>query len=163
MKRPADVRAGGPYTSESARSTRPRAYRGRRAVLPPVEAARTSVADRGRDGRLPLVNRPAALSRFGTTDRRYRVQCCMLGTIRTNLHAALIYQGEEIGMVNVPWTSVDQLRDVEILKSFVNDCRVPGIRGLCRLAMARSRRNNAAVPCVGRQQKQRLLPPASRG
>ncbi len=53
-----------------------------------------------------------AHSRFGTTDERYRVQCAkMLGTILHNLHGTpFIYQGEEIGMVNVPWTSVDQLQ-----------------------------------------------------
>ena len=93
-------------------------------------------------------DQPRALSRFGTTDERYRVQCAkMLGTILHNLHGTpFIYQGEEIGMVNVPWTSVDQLRDVEIL-NFVNDCRNTGAsEDFMWQAIWRKARDNARVP-----------------
>lgn len=49
-------------------------------------------------------------------------------------------------MVNVPWTSVDQLRDVEIL-NFVNDCRNTGAsEDFMWQAIWRKARDNARVP-----------------
>ena len=89
-------------------------------------------------------DQPRALSRFGTTDERYRVQCAkMLGTILHNLRGTpFVFQGEEIGMVNVPWTSTSQLRDVESL-NFVNDCRNAG---MSEEFMWDKARDNARVP-----------------
>ncbi len=93
-------------------------------------------------------DQPRALSRFGTTDERYRVQCAkMLGTVLHNLRGTpFVFQGEEIGMVNVPWTSTDQLRDVEIL-NFVNDCQEAGLpEEFMWDAIHRKARDNARVP-----------------
>lgn len=36
-----------------------------------------------------------------------------------------VYQGEELGMVNVPWTDVSQLRDIES-RTFAENCRRSG-------------------------------------
>ncbi len=57
---------------------------------------------------------PRIVSRFGNADE-YRVESAKL--LATVLHmmqgTPYIYQGEELGMTNYPWTSVDQFQDVE--------------------------------------------------
>lgn len=92
-------------------------------------------------------DQPRALSRFGTTGK-YRVRCAkMLGVILHNLRGTpFIYQGEEIGMVNVPWTSTDQLRDVESL-TFVENCRrTNAAEEFMWDAIHRKARDNARTP-----------------
>src|SRR5688500_3233905 len=59
-------------------------------------------------------DQPRIVSRFGD-DGEFRVQSAkMLGTV-LHLHRGTpyVYQGEELGMANVGFTSVDQLRDIE--------------------------------------------------
>jgi oligo-1,6-glucosidase len=61
-------------------------------------------------------DQPRVVSRFGDDDR-YRVQAAtLLGTI-LHLHRGTpyVYQGEELGMTNYPFTSIDQFRDIESL------------------------------------------------
>lgn len=104
-----------------------------------------------RDGWLGLFwsnqDQPRALSRFGTSGK-YRVRCAkMLGLILHTLRGTpFVYQGEEIGMVNVPWTSTGQLRDVESL-NFVNDCERSGASPeFMWEAIHRKARDNARTP-----------------
>lgn len=92
-------------------------------------------------------DQPRALSRFGTTGK-YRFRCAkMLGIILHNLRGTpFVYQGEELGMVNVPWTSTDQLRDVESL-NFVANCRRTGAGDEFMWdAVHRKARDNARTP-----------------
>lgn len=92
-------------------------------------------------------DQPRALSRFGTTGE-YRVPCAkMLGLILHNLRGTpFVYQGEELGMVNVPWTSTDQLRDVESTTFAVN-CRRNGLsEEFMWDALHRKARDNARTP-----------------
>jgi oligo-1,6-glucosidase len=59
-------------------------------------------------------DQPRAVSRFGN-DREYRVQAAkMLGTV-LHLHRGTpyVYQGEELGMTNYPFTSLDDFQDIE--------------------------------------------------
>jgi len=60
-------------------------------------------------------DQPRLLSRFGN-DTTYRVESGkMLGTLLHTLQGTpYIYQGEEIGMVNVKFESIDDYKDVEI-------------------------------------------------
>jgi len=92
-------------------------------------------------------DQPRALSRFGTTGK-YRVECAkMLAVILHNLRGTpFVYQGEEIGMVNVPWTDTDQLRDVESV-TFVENCRRTGAsEEFMWDAVHRKARDNARTP-----------------
>jgi oligo-1,6-glucosidase len=59
---------------------------------------------------------PRAVSKYGN-DRRYRVESAKM--LATALHflkgTPYVYQGEEIGMTNVPFSSIEQYRDIETL------------------------------------------------
>lgn len=59
---------------------------------------------------------PRAVSKYGD-DTGYRVESAkMLATVLHLLKGTpYVYQGEEIGMTNVPFTSIDQYRDIETL------------------------------------------------
>jgi oligo-1,6-glucosidase len=62
-------------------------------------------------------DQPRAVSRFGSDDPAHRVRSAkLLGTL-LHLHRGtpFVYQGEELGMTNVPLTSLDDLRDVDSL------------------------------------------------
>ena len=61
-------------------------------------------------------DQPRVVSRFGDPDRFWRESATALATI---LHmqrgTPYIYQGEEIGMTNMPFASIDEFRDIESL------------------------------------------------
>ncbi|MFL5698121.1 MAG: glycoside hydrolase family 13 protein [Ktedonobacteraceae bacterium] len=64
-------------------------------------------------------DQPRAVSRFGD-DGEYRVQAAkLLGTV-LHLHRGTpyIYQGEELGMTNVPFSSIEDFRDIESLNYY---------------------------------------------
>ncbi|HZY50452.1 MAG TPA: alpha-glucosidase [Devosia sp.] len=62
---------------------------------------------------------PRAVSKYGN-DREYRVQSAKM--LATMLHllkgTPYVYQGEEIGMTNVPFTAIGQYRDIETLNMY---------------------------------------------
>lgn len=64
-------------------------------------------------------DQPRVVSRFGN-DKEYRVKSAKM--LATCLHmmqgTPYIYQGEEIGMSNVPFDSIDQYRDIETLNAY---------------------------------------------
>jgi oligo-1,6-glucosidase len=64
-------------------------------------------------------DQPRAVSRFGN-DRQFRVESAkMLATFTHLLQGTpYIYQGEEIGMTNVAFDSIEDYRDVEILNMY---------------------------------------------
>ncbi|MCF7929645.1 MAG: alpha-glucosidase [Spirochaetales bacterium] len=64
-------------------------------------------------------DQPRAVSRFGN-DRQYRVEAAKLLAVFTlTLEGTpYIYQGEEIGMTNVSFDSIDQYRDVDTLNHY---------------------------------------------
>lgn len=64
-------------------------------------------------------DQPRVVSRFGN-DTEYRVESAkMLATV-LHLHRGTpyIYQGEEIGMTNMPFTSIDDFRDIHTLNYY---------------------------------------------
>jgi oligo-1,6-glucosidase len=93
-------------------------------------------------------DQPRALSRFGD-DGRYRVESGkMLATFLHMLKGTpYIYQGEELGMTNVRFDSIDDYRDIEVLnmyKDFVEDrCLDPRI--VMGMVYAKGR-DNARTP-----------------
>jgi oligo-1,6-glucosidase len=93
-------------------------------------------------------DQPRAVSRFGD-DGRYRVESAkLLGTFLFMLQGTpYIYQGDEIGMTNVAFDSLDDYRDIETLNAYHD---LVGERGMDHQAMmaiihAKSR-DNARTP-----------------
>ena len=66
-------------------------------------------------------DQPRAVSRFAD-DGEHRVESAkMLATV-LHLHRGTpyVYQGDEIGMVNPPWGSIDEFRDIESLNHYAH-------------------------------------------
>ena len=65
-------------------------------------------------------DQPRSLSRFGSDAPEYRVMCAKM--LATCLHmmqgTPYVYQGEELGMTNCPFDSLDEVRDIESLNAF---------------------------------------------
>ena len=74
-------------------------------------------------------DQPRVVSRFGD-DGEYRVESAkMLGTI-LHLHRGTpyVYQGEELGMTNMPFTGPDDFRDIQTI-NFYRDALARGVAG----------------------------------
>jgi glycosidase len=57
---------------------------------------------------------PRAVSRFGDDDEYRRESAKLLGTLLHTLQGTpYVFQGEELGMTNYPWESLDQIRDAD--------------------------------------------------
>lgn len=65
-------------------------------------------------------DQPRAVSRFGDDREEYREVCAKM--LATCLHmmqgTPYVYQGEELGMTNCPFTELSQLRDIESINGF---------------------------------------------
>lgn len=93
-------------------------------------------------------DQPRAVARFGTQAEPYRARCAkLLGTVLHGLRGTpFVYQGEELGMTNVPFTDVSQLRDVESL-NFVRTCHTAGTEeDVMWDSLHRIARDNARAP-----------------
>ena len=67
-------------------------------------------------------DQPRPVSRFGSDDPRWRVaSACALATV-VHLHRGTpyVYQGDEIGMTNAPFGSIEDYRDIESLNHFAH-------------------------------------------
>lgn len=93
-------------------------------------------------------DQPRAVSRFGD-DNRFRVESAkMLATFTHLLQGTpYIYQGEEIGMTNVAFDSIEDYRDVEILNMYREQVEDKGIDPADVLNMIHKKgRDNARTP-----------------
>ncbi len=93
-------------------------------------------------------DQPRAVSRFGN-DGEYRVESAkMLGTILHMLQGTpYIYQGEEIGMTNYPFTSLEEYQDIEARNYAAAAARLPDFdQDALMHALAESSRDNARTP-----------------
>jgi len=65
-------------------------------------------------------DQPRILSRLGNDSRQYReVSAKMLATCLHMMQGTpYIYQGEELGMTNYPFTSLDEFRDIESINAY---------------------------------------------
>jgi glycosidase len=91
---------------------------------------------------------PRMVSRFG--DESYREKSAkLLATLTHTLQGTpFIYQGEEIGMTNYPFESLDEVRDVDTLNNIAvarEEGRVTSDEEVLRLVRHRSR-DNARTP-----------------
>jgi len=93
-------------------------------------------------------DQPRAVSRFGN-DRQFRVESAkMLATFTHMLQGTpYVYQGEEIGMTNVPFESIDDYRDVETLNMYKEMVEEKGVDpdDMLKIFHAKSR-DNARTP-----------------
>lgn len=62
-------------------------------------------------------DQPRSVSRFGNAGRYWQASARMLAVLLLTLRGTpFIYQGQEIGMINFPFSSLDQIRDIESLQ-----------------------------------------------
>lgn len=93
-------------------------------------------------------DQPRLVSRFGD-DQRYRVESAkMLATFMHMLQGTpYIYQGDEIGMTNVAFDTIEAYRDVETLNVFREFVDQRGMTPQAALALIHARgRDNARTP-----------------
>jgi oligo-1,6-glucosidase len=94
-------------------------------------------------------DQPRIVSRYGSESEEYREMSAKM--LATCLHmmqgTPYIYQGEEIGMTNYPWTSLDQINDIESLGNY-RDFHAKGLMSEEEgIQMMRQRsRDNARTP-----------------
>lgn len=91
-------------------------------------------------------DQPRSVSRFGN-DGKYRKESAkMLATLLFTLQGTpYIYQGEEIGMTNVPFDDIRQFRDIETLNAYKTLLRKYPEDKVMELIRAKSR-DNARTP-----------------
>jgi oligo-1,6-glucosidase len=93
-------------------------------------------------------DQPRALSRFGN-DGQYRLESAkMLATFLHTLQGTpYVYQGEEIGMTNVRFESINDYRDIESLNMYREFVQERGMQPQAVLAMIYAKgRDNARTP-----------------
>ncbi|MCR5824977.1 MAG: alpha-glucosidase C-terminal domain-containing protein, partial [Oscillospiraceae bacterium] len=94
-------------------------------------------------------DQPRIVSRYGSESEAYReLSAKMLATCLHMMQGTpYVYQGEELGMTNFPWTSFDQMNDIESLGNY-RDLHAQGYLSEEEgLAMLRQRsRDNARTP-----------------
>jgi oligo-1,6-glucosidase len=93
-------------------------------------------------------DQPRSVSRFGN-DRQYRVESAkLLATFLHLLHGTpYVYQGEEIGMTNVAFDSIDAYRDIETLNMYREYVGERGVDPAAVMPMIHARsRDNARTP-----------------
>jgi len=94
-------------------------------------------------------DQPRAVSRYGDDSAAHRVASAkMLGTV-LHLHRGTpyVYQGEELGMTNFPFRTIDDFRDVEALGQYTQAIDQEGRSPEDVLTVLRARgRDNARTP-----------------
>ena len=130
---------------ESRRSVKPWSLIDLKAIMTRWQ---TGLAGRGWNS-IYLTNhdQPRAVSRFGD-DRQYRVESAKLLATFTHLlqGTPYIYQGEEIGMTNVAFASIDDYRDIETLDIY-HSLVAQGHSPAAALAVVHAKsRDNARTP-----------------
>jgi oligo-1,6-glucosidase len=93
-------------------------------------------------------DQPRAVSRFGDDDPEFRERSAKALALVLHLHRGTpyVYQGEELGMTNVPFDSIDDFRDIESLNHYAVAIAA-GIEPENVLVALRARsRDNARTP-----------------
>ena len=95
-------------------------------------------------------DQPRSISRFGNDSEEYHdFSAKMLATCLHMMQGTpYVYQGEELGMTNVPFTSVDQFRDLESINAYhelVDEQKVFTHEEMMRYLCCKSR-DNARTP-----------------
>jgi len=92
-------------------------------------------------------DQPRVVSRFGN-DTTHRVESAtMLGTI-LHLHRGTpyVYQGEELGMTNAPFATIEEFRDIESLNHYATAVAVGADPAVVLASLRPISRDNARTP-----------------
>ncbi len=109
----------------------------------------TGLADRGWNSLYwDNHDQPRAVSRFGCDDPEYRVRSAKLLATVLHLHRGTpyVYQGEELGMTNYPWSSLDEFRDLDSLNYWAEAVGRGDDPGKVLAALRAQSRDNARTP-----------------
>ena len=101
-------------------------------------------------------DQPRAVSRFGDDSPEHRVASAKtLGTV-LHLHKGTpyVYQGEEIGMTNAGFTSIEQYQDLESVNHHAEALELGGVHEELLAALAVRSRDNARTPMLWDDSKQ---------
>ncbi len=92
-------------------------------------------------------DQPRAVSRFGD-DGRYRVESAKLLAAVLHLHRGTpyVYQGEELGMRNFPFRSIEEFRDIESLNHYATATAAGQDEAAIMDALRYMGRDNARTP-----------------
>ncbi|MDD3261241.1 MAG: alpha-glucosidase [Oscillospiraceae bacterium] len=94
-------------------------------------------------------DQPRAVSRFGSRNPAYREKSAkLLATLQFTLQGTpYVFQGEEIGMTNVPFTDISQYRDLETHNAYRELCKkYPDDKEKVMRAIRFKSRDNARTP-----------------
>lgn len=92
-------------------------------------------------------DQPRVVSRFGDDSRYWRESATALATV-LHLHRGTpyVYQGEELGMTNAPFRSVEDFRDVESLNHYAQAVAAGAAPEAVLDGLRRGGRDNARTP-----------------
>ncbi|SEP00893.1 glycoside hydrolase family 13 protein [Trujillonella endophytica] len=93
-------------------------------------------------------DQPRAVSRFGDDSPRHRRDSatCLATLLHLHRGTPYVYQGEELGMANFPFTSLEQFRDVESLNHHVHAVSAGADPAHVLTALRAMSRDNARTP-----------------
>ncbi|WP_411676932.1 glycoside hydrolase family 13 protein [Caproicibacter sp.] len=93
-------------------------------------------------------DQPRSVSRFGSDGKFREKSAKLLATLLLTLQGTpFIYQGEEIGMTNVPFQNIGQFRDIETLNAYRElNGRYPGEEERVMRYIRAKSRDNARTP-----------------
>jgi oligo-1,6-glucosidase len=93
-------------------------------------------------------DQPRAVSRFGDDDPRFRRDSatCLATLLHLHRGTPYVYQGQEIGMANYPFTGLEDFRDVESLNHYVQAVSAGDDAAHVLAALRRMSRDNARTP-----------------
>jgi oligo-1,6-glucosidase len=93
-------------------------------------------------------DQPRAVSRFGDDSSRYRRDSatCLATLLHLHRGTPYVYQGQELGMANYPFATVDDFRDVESVNHFGTAMVAGEDPARVLAAMRRMSRDNARTP-----------------
>ncbi|GAA0940517.1 glycoside hydrolase family 13 protein [Virgisporangium aurantiacum] len=93
-------------------------------------------------------DQPRVVSRFGDDSPEHRVRAAtMLGTV-LHMHRGTpyVYQGEELGMTNVPFRSIDDFRDIESVNHYAEATAAGEDPAAVLVSLRKMSRDNARTP-----------------
>ncbi len=93
-------------------------------------------------------DQPRVVSRFGNDKKYWKTSAKMLATCLHMMQGTpYIYQGEEIGMTNVAFESIEDYKDIETLNAYKEQVAIKGKKQISIMAAIHARsRDNARTP-----------------
>jgi glycosidase len=90
-------------------------------------------------------DQPRPVSRYGSKYHRYHSQTMLQLAFYGQLGTPFIYQGEEIGMINYPFKSIQEMKDVESLNYYQDQLGKQPVQSIMHALLAKGR-DHARTP-----------------